>query len=72
MQWDFLLEPNQGAISPFRGYYDSHGPAALELMEISFNQVWSELQRNSSFTPSRLPGLAKGRLAEADALTSKA
>jgi hypothetical protein len=33
-------------MSPFRQHYDSFGPETLAVLEISFNETWTELQSN--------------------------
>jgi hypothetical protein len=35
-------------MSPFRKCYDSFDPEILAVLEISFNQTWTELQRNGN------------------------
>jgi hypothetical protein len=35
-------------MSPFRQHYDSFDPEILAVLEISFNETWTELQRNSN------------------------
>ena len=36
------------SISPFRQHYDSFDPEILAVLEISFNETWTELQRNGN------------------------
>jgi hypothetical protein len=39
-------------MSPFREHYGAFDPETLALLEISFNETWTELQRNGgSFDP---------------------
>jgi hypothetical protein len=33
-------------MSPFREHYGAFDPETLVLLEISFNETWTELQRN--------------------------
>jgi hypothetical protein len=35
-------------MSPFRQRYDSFDPEILAVLEISFNETWTELQRNGN------------------------
>jgi hypothetical protein len=35
-------------MSPFREHYDSFEPETLALLEISFNETWTELQHNGN------------------------
>jgi hypothetical protein len=35
-------------MSPFRQHYDSFDPEILAVLEISFNETWTELQRNGN------------------------
>jgi hypothetical protein len=35
-------------MSPFRQHYDSFNPETLAVLEISFNETWTELQRNDN------------------------
>jgi hypothetical protein len=35
-------------MSPFRQHYDSFNPETLAILEISFNDTWTELQRNDN------------------------
>ena len=35
-------------MSPFRQHYDSFDPEILAVLEISFNETWTELQHNGN------------------------
>jgi len=35
-------------MSPFRQHYDSFDPEFLAVLEISFNETWTELQRKGN------------------------
>jgi hypothetical protein len=35
-------------MSPFRQHYDSFDPEILAVLEISFNETWTELQRKGN------------------------
>ena len=35
-------------MSPFRQHYDNFYPETLAVLEISFNETWTELQRNDN------------------------
>jgi hypothetical protein len=35
-------------MSPLRQHYDSFNPETLAVLEISFNDTWTELQRNDN------------------------
>jgi hypothetical protein len=35
-------------MSPFREHYDSFDPETLALLEVAFNQTWTELRNNGN------------------------
>ena len=51
-------------MSPFREHYGALEPETLALLEISFNETWTELQRNGgSFDPVSMRSFADRRSA---------
>ena len=51
-------------MSPFREHYGALDPETLALLEISFNETWTELQRNGgSFDPVSMRSFADRRSA---------
>jgi hypothetical protein len=52
-------------MSPFRGHYGAFDPETLALLEISFNETWTELQRDAgTFDPASMKGFVADLLIE--------